>query len=263
MSGSEQFQQRIVELGREIFELAQAARPRVWQSAWWLEQTTRAMDHDAHLRTRAFQFVDCLPALQSNEAISRHLGEYLDAPGVEVPTVVRAALRPGRLQRMREELVGRAAYLGATRMAGRFITGFDAPSAIKTIERLRSQGMAFTLDVLGESTTSYAQADRYAKVYHDLLDHLTPLAARWPTIPIIDADSRGPMPRVNVSLKLTGLDPHFDAIDPARAIRRVGERLRPLLRHARQAGAFANIDMESNKHHDLTLELFKQMLMED
>jgi len=178
MNQSEQFHQRIVELGREIFELAQGARPRVWQSAWWLEQGTRAMDHDACLRTRAFQFVDCLPALQSNEAISRHLGEYLDAPGVEVPRVVRAALRPGRLQRMREELVGRAAQIGATRMAGRFITGFDVPSAVKTIERLRRQGMAFTLDVLGESTTSYAQADRYAKVYHDLLDPLTPLAAR-------------------------------------------------------------------------------------
>ena len=54
MNRSEQIQQRIVELGREIFALAQAARPRVWQSAWWLEQSTRAMDHDARLRSRAF-----------------------------------------------------------------------------------------------------------------------------------------------------------------------------------------------------------------
>ncbi len=263
MRYSEKLHQRIVELGKEIFELAEAARARVWQSAWWLEQGTRAMDYDPLLRTRAFQFVDCLPALQNNEAITRHLGEYLDAPGVEVPRLVRAALRPGRLQRIREELVGRAAHLGATRMAGRFITGFDVPSAIKTIERLRSQGMAFTLDVLGESTTSYAQADRYARVYHNLIDHLTPLAARWPTIPIIDSDSRGPMPRVNLSIKLTGLDPHCDPIDPQRTIRRVGERLRPLLRHARQAGAFVYIDMESYKHHDLTLELFKQVMMEE
>src|SRR3990172_2458460 len=263
MSGSEQLHQRIVELGREIFELAQAARSRVWQSAWWLEQSTRAMDHDVRRRTRAFQFVDCLPALHSNEAITRHLGEYLDAPGLGVPGVVRAVLRPGRLQRMREELVGRAAHVGATRMAGRFITGFDVPSAVKTIQRLRAQGMAFTLDVLGESTTSYAQADRYAKVYHDLIDHLTSLAARWPTIPVIDADSRGPIPRVNVSIKLTGLDPHCDPIDPDRTIRNVGHRLRPLLRHARGAGAFDNIDMESHKHHDLTLELIKQVFLED
>ncbi len=263
MNHTEHLHQRIVELGREIFELAEAARPRVWQSAWWLEKGTRVMDHDPVLRTRAFQFVDCLPALQCNEAIARHLGEYLDSPGVEVPKVLRAALRPGPLKRVREELAGRATRMGATRMAGRFITGFDVPSAIKTIERLRQQGMAFTLDVLGESTTSYAQADRYAEVYHDLLDQLRPLSARWPTIPLIDADSRGPMPRVNLSIKLTGLDPHFDAIDPQRSIRSVGERLRPLLRHAREVGAFVNIDMESYKHHDITLELFKQLLMED
>jgi hypothetical protein len=34
MSYSENLHQRIVELGREIFELAEAARPRVWQAAW-------------------------------------------------------------------------------------------------------------------------------------------------------------------------------------------------------------------------------------
>ncbi len=263
MNQSEQFHQRIVELGREIFELADAARPRVWQSAWWLERTTRAMDHDPRLRSRAFQFVDCLPALRNRAEIARHLGEYLDVPGVGIPKIARAVLRPGRLRTLRGELVGRAALMGATQMAGRFITGFDVRSVVRTIERLRAQGMAFTLDVLGESTTSYAQAERYAKVYHDLIDRLTPLAARWPAIPMIDRDSHGPMPRVNFSIKLTGLDPHFDAIDADGAIRRVGDRLRPLLRHARQAGAFVNIDMESYKHHDLTLELFKRVLMED
>jgi RHH-type proline utilization regulon transcriptional repressor/proline dehydrogenase/delta 1-pyrroline-5-carboxylate dehydrogenase len=70
------------------------------------------------------------------------------------------------------------------------------------------------------------------------------------------------MPRLNLSVKLTGLDPHFDAIDPPRAIAAVGARLRPLLRHARQVGAFVNVDMESSKHHDLTIELFQQILME-
>ena len=43
--------------------------------------------------------------------------------------------------------------------------------------------------------------------------------------------------RVNLSIKLTGLDPHFDPIDPTRAICEVGARLRPLLRRARQEPA--------------------------
>lgn len=238
------------------------ARP-AYQKAWWLERMMRLLDNDQHLRTRAFQFVDCLPSLHTHADITRHLAEYFDEKHVNLPELCHAVLGPGRFRPMREEVVGWAARFGAMQMAGRFITGYDVPSAIQTIEHLRDNAMAFTIDVLGESTTSYALADRYAQVYHDLIDQLTPIAKRWPVISVIDEDSHGPMPRVNLSIKLTGLDPHFDAIDPERAIGEVGRRLRPLLRHARQAGAFVNIDMESFKHRDLTLALFKRLLVEE
>ena len=255
--------ENILRIGQEIFEQAERAKPRVWQKAWWLEQMTRAVDRDEHLRTRAFQFVDCLPALRTNADISRHLAEYFRPGDGGLPGVAHAWLGAKRLRRFRDDLTGRSARIGAVTMAGRFITGFHVPSAVKTIERLRSEHMAFTLDVLGESTTSYAQADRYAAAYHDLIDRVTPLARRWPVVPIIDEDERGPMPRVNLSVKLTGLDPYFDPIDTDRAIGEVCSRLRPLLLHARRAGAFINIDLESSKHREITLELFQRLLMED
>ncbi len=263
MPHSERFNQRAAEIGLEIFELADAAQPNCLQEAWWLEQATHLVERDERFKTRAFTFVDCLPALRSHGEIARHVAEYFSPECVDLPPIVQAFIRPGPLQQLREEIIGWGARFGATQMAGRFITGYDAPSAIRTIERLRDSGMAFTIDVLGESTTSYAQADRYARVYHELIDDLTAVSGRWPTTSLIDEDSRGPMPPVNLSIKLTGLDPHFDAIDPERAIRRASERLRPLLRHARQAGAFVNIDMESTRHRRLTLELFKAVLCED
>ncbi|MHC4696848.1 MAG: L-glutamate gamma-semialdehyde dehydrogenase [Planctomycetota bacterium] len=263
MAHSERFNHRVLEIGREIFELADAAQPNWLQKAWWLEQATHLVEQDEQLKTRAFTFVDCLPALSTPAEITRHVTEYLGPENVDLPPMFHALWGGGPLQELRESLVGWGARFGATQMAGRFITGYDAPSAIQTIERLRASGMAFTIDVLGESTTSYAQADRYAQIYHRLIDDLTAVSRHWPTIPMIDDDSRGPMPPVNLSIKLTGLDPHFDAIDPARAIRTVSERLRPLLRHARQAGAFVNIDMESTSYRELTLELFKTLLMED
>lgn len=252
-----------MEMGEEIFEYAESFEPRVWQKAWWLEHGTRLLDHHEKLRTRAFQFVDCLPALRSAEQITQHLAEYFDGPGLNIPTPLLALLQPGPAYEARASLIGRIAHFGALQMAGRFITGYDIPSAIATIERLRRDGLAFTIDVLGESTTSYQAADRYAGVYHDLIDQLIPLAKQWSQVSLIDRDSSGPMPRVNVSIKLTGLDPHFDPIDPGRSINIVGQRLRPLFRKARQAGAFVNIDMESTKHRALTLELFKNILMED
>jgi RHH-type transcriptional regulator, proline utilization regulon repressor / proline dehydrogenase / delta 1-pyrroline-5-carboxylate dehydrogenase len=254
--------ERARQIGEQIFELSAKAAPRVWKKAWWLEQMTRLVDRDESLRARAFQFVECLPALGSNEAISLHLNEFFHDVDA-LPRAARAWLRPGPAGKWREQVTGWFTKYGAKMMAGRFITGFDIPSAIQTIERLRSQGMAFTFDVLGESTTSNAQADRYAAVYHQILHQLPPIAARWPNIPFIDMDERGPMPRVNVSVKLTGLDPYFDPIDPERSYSQVCSRLRPLLLHARKVGAFVNVDMESSKHRELTINVFQQLLMED
>ncbi len=259
---SQLFEDRVQRIGREIFELADQAKPRVWQKSWWLEQTTRMLDCDERLRTRAFQFVDCLPGLRAHADIARHLGEYFDPRVVKLPAPAHAWLGEGRLRRFRDDITGRAARMGAMQMAGRFITGFDVPSAIRTIERLRRQSMAFTLDVLGESTTSYAQADRYAEVYADLIKRLPPIAQTWRSIPLLDEDEHGPMPRVNLSIKLTGLNPYFDPIDADRSIAEVCSRLRPLLLSARRAGTLVNIDMESSKHREITLDLFKRLMME-
>lgn len=261
--GGESFSQRVREIGQDLFDRAADHQPRVWQWAWWLERMTQWVDRDERLKGRSFAFVDCLPALKSNAEVVRHLAEYLAPEHVDLPRIAHAVLGPGPMKRVREDLVGWAARFGATRMAHRFITGFDVPSVLRTLERLRREGMGFTLDVLGESTTSYAQADRYAGVYHELIDRVVPAASEWTANPILDRDARGPMPRVNLSVKLTGLDPHFDSIDPVRSIRAAGERLRPLLRRARQAGAFVNIDMESTKHREITFDLFQSLLMED
>ncbi|RME38461.1 MAG: L-glutamate gamma-semialdehyde dehydrogenase, partial [Planctomycetota bacterium] len=256
-------ERRIFELGSEIFDLMESARPRPWQRTWWQERAMRILDRDQRLRTRVFQFVDCLPALGSAEDIADHLRAYLDDPALTLPTALRSWLRPGPAYRWRAEWIGRFARFAALEMAGRFITGHDVPSALRTVERLRRDGLAFTLDVLGESTTSDRAADRYAAVYHDLMDRLPPIARSWAEVPLIDRSRRGPMPRVNFSLKLTGLDPFFDPIDPDRAVREVGARLRPLFRHARETGAFVNIDMESTRYRVLTLELFRRLMMED
>lgn len=261
MSGT--FQERVSRIGHEIFERARSAAPKMYQQTWWLEQATRMVDRDPAVRTRAFQFVDCLPALKSDAEIAGHLVQYVDGIDSFMPLAFGALARVSRSFSLGRRLVGAGARAGASRMASRFITGFDATSVLKTLKRLRDDRMAFTLDVLGEFTTSYAAADRYARAYHELLDRLASAVRKWTWNSTLDMDQHGPMPRLNLSVKLTGLDPHFDAIDPERVIRVVGERLRLLLRQARCLGAFVNIDMESHKHQAITLEVFRRLLMEN
>ena len=127
MTNREGFESRIHEIGREIFELADAARLTPWQKAWWLEQGTRLLDHDDLLKARAFQFVDCMPALRDDASISRHLAEYFSDVPLNLSRVFDVVVGPGPLRGLREKLVSRAAVRGATEMAGRFITGHDGP----------------------------------------------------------------------------------------------------------------------------------------
>ena len=63
-------------------------------------------------------------------------------------------------------------------------------------------------------------------------------------MPLIDRDQHGPIPRVNLSLKLSSLTTHFDPIHAEATIAGVAERLRPILRTARELGAYVHVDME-------------------
>src|SRR5204863_5178658 len=123
-------------------------------------------------------------------------------------------------------------------------------------------GRGFTLDLLGETVISELEAEQHFHAYLDLLESIAPEVNRWPADTLIDADDRGPIPRVNLSIKLSALDSQFDAIDPEGTAARVGSRLRELFRAARRLGAFINVDMESYDKKSLTLHVFKTVLAE-
>ncbi|MCK4660735.1 MAG: proline dehydrogenase family protein, partial [Phycisphaerae bacterium] len=262
MKPTPQYNARCLEIGREIFERAHAAEPWFWQQAWWAQQANDYLLEHEQLKIQLFRFIDVLPALGSEADIARHLKEYLQCDGLEVPKPLRLALSFKRNDSLLARVVARFTQFAAHTMAGSFITGSNTTEAIANATKLRARKMAFTMDVLGETTTNEAQADKYAATYLELVDALGRESANWPTIPIIDHDSAGPMPRANISIKLTALDPNFDAIDPVRSRKNVCGRLRPILRRAQEVGALVNIDMESYKVRDLTLDMFMALLRE-
>jgi RHH-type proline utilization regulon transcriptional repressor/proline dehydrogenase/delta 1-pyrroline-5-carboxylate dehydrogenase len=118
------------------------------------------------------------------------------------------------------------------------------------------------MDLLGEATTSDEQADHYARRVLDLMADLSDMVRQWPSVPIIDESSSAPVPRVNISVKLTSLEANFDPLCPDYSIPAVLERLRPILRAARKLNAFINVDMEQYRYKDLTLATFRKVLTE-
>ena len=254
---------RTREIGHSIFDNLRQERPSVFQRRWWDDRIMSWTMNDETLKVELFRFVDVLPMLKTSDAVVNHLSEYLSEAGDHFPLAGRIALGVASSTPLTRAAVARAARLSATDFARRFIAGRNEREVIDAAQRQRDLRRGFTLDILGEAVTSDIEAERYFQSYIQLIENIAPTVNAWPEVPQIDRGVLGELPRFNLSIKLSALDSQFDAIDAVGTIKRAGDRLRELLRVARRFSAFINVDMESYDKKDVTLEVFKQVLMEE
>jgi RHH-type transcriptional regulator, proline utilization regulon repressor / proline dehydrogenase / delta 1-pyrroline-5-carboxylate dehydrogenase len=249
--------------GREIFSRLDRQGPVLFSPAWWDEHLMGLTMRDPAVKVQLFRFIDVLPLLHSAPEINRHLREYFQEASAHLPAWARAGLRWMPRDGLAGRLLARTARSNAQRLARRFIAGSNLNEALRAIARLRQRSLAFTVDLLGEAIITEVEAQRYQMAYLELIDGLSREVNGWRPIPLIDQGLNGPLPRVNASIKLSGLYSQFDPIDPEGTSRAVSARLRPILRAARQQHAFVNVDMEQYAYKDLTLRIFRDVLMEE
>jgi proline dehydrogenase len=224
----------------------------------------RALDlasGDRQLRAALFRFVDVTPACRSLDDLARHLREYLrEVP--DAPPPLAAAMRMADVKAGRAAL-GAAAAAGVRHMAHRFIVGETPAAALGVLRDLWSRGVASSVDLLGEATVTQPEADRYASRCEEALTELARAQRGWPVREVLEGDSLGPIPRTNVSVKISALTPLLRPEAPERGQRDAAARLRPLLRRAHELGAHIHIDMESLDSREAVLDLVLDVLSED
>lgn len=241
-------------------------KPSFLEPRWWEDRLLSVAMVDESIKVQMLRFVDVLPRLKSHEEITRHLQEYFDEIREHLPwavELVRYGVEHVRPNSVLSRALAYNARLNALRMARRFIAGTTPPEILRSITDLRRQGYAFTLDLLGEAVISDVEAERYQAQYLKLLDELPPVVNAWPEAPQADCDHLGPIPRVNLSLKLSALVSHFRPVDATGTAKEVKERLRSLLRRAREQHAYLHVDMEQFEFRQLTETIFREVLMED
>jgi len=208
---------------------------------------------DEAFKVQLFRFVDAFPMLRTPESIHEHLVDYLTQPGVKPPPAFDLGLKVGGIAK---GLMARTMSGQITGMAERFIAGTDARSALPTLRALWKRGMAFSVDLLGEACVSDEEALTYRAKYLDLIENLPAEVASWPGNPLLERDHLGPVPRCNVSIKISSLHARTDPIDTEGSIRGLMEGILPILEAAKARGVLVNFDMEQFALKDLTLELF-------
>lgn len=235
---------------------------------------------DDRFKTQLFRFVDVLPALTSGAEITRHLQEYLGTEEAHLPAGLRTALKAASGAAW---LAGGAVKAQVASLAHQFILGSDPHQILSALRQLREQAIDFTLDVLGETVVSEAEADQYADRYVGLIGRLAVETEKWSTghengAPNLRSAGFGThtqhpadsslarletgQPVLNFSVKVSALYSQIHPADPETAIERLSSRLRPILRQARETGAFINFDMESYALKNLTLRLFESIFAE-
>ena len=214
---------------------------------------------DPAFKTQLFRFVDVLPSLQSNADIVRHLQEYLGDKAVELNPALQAGLAASTFA---PALLAGPVKANVAAMAQQFVAGETPADLVRQLRRNARQGIATTIDLLGETVVSEAEADTFLQRNLDVLDTVAAALKEEPTPAFSDLGPRGPLPRLNLSVKISALAPEQPPADPERAITMLKKRLRPILSRARELDAFINFDMESYRLKDLTLALFKSILEE-
>src|SRR3712207_5893160 len=223
-----------------------------------------AMDlasQDQELKAALFRFVDVVPACRNLDDLARHLTGFLGEVE-DAPPPINMAMKMGETKMGRRAL-GIAAAGGVRHMAHRFIVGETPKEALPIFKDLWKDGVASSVDLLGEYTVTQAEAQKYAVRCADALETLVAATRTWPERPQLEQDSHGRIPRANLSVKVSALTPLLKPDAPEKGKKDAAERLRGLLRLAKQHEAHLHIDMESMDSRDAIFSLILELLSED
>ena len=122
-----------------------------------------------------------------------------------------------------------------SQLSSRFVAGLEIDDALRVAESVNKQGMMVSLDSLGESVATEAEAHAAAEIYHRLLDSI--------------AERRL---RSNISVKLTQMGL---TLDPQLAENIAAS----LVEHAQATGNFVRIDMEDSTLTQVTLDIVQRL----
>jgi RHH-type proline utilization regulon transcriptional repressor/proline dehydrogenase/delta 1-pyrroline-5-carboxylate dehydrogenase len=258
-AGDAALDEAIQKAGAELHARMKGETPGVFNKAYWEGAILEWAMKDPSFKVDMFRFVDVFPTLATKEQVKQHINEYLLKDGRELPALISAALKAATSGLTAG--IAQATMKGQIEgMANRFIVGKDAKEALPELKKLHKDGIAFTVDLLGEGTVSEGEADVYAARYTDLIDNLADEVAKFSADDVIDRNHLGPIPRTNVSLKISAMFSQIDPVDLKGSVSALKARVLPLFLRAKQKNVFLNVDLEQWAYHDITYDLFEDIV---
>ncbi len=256
----EDIDQKIIDRGREFFASISGEAPSVFNKGWW---TGKVMDwamRNEDFKVQMFRFVDVLPYLTTSASLSRHIEEYFGDENANIPDVLKWGATKTKIGGgLVAKVLNRTIRANIEGMAREFIIGQRADEAVKGIEKLRKNGFAFVLDLLGEATVSEKEADAYMNGYVKVLDAIARDQPGWKGLDGGGALDWGHAPKVNVAVKPSAFYSQSKSVDVQGTVDGMLSRIEPIFKKVMEMNGFLCIDMESLKYKDATIAMYKQL----
>lgn len=248
-------------IGIHLSQLSAGHAPSVFEGRWWSQGAINLAMKDPAFKVQLFRFIDVLPALASDQAVVKLAEEYFGAKhghvfGLDWGIKALVATSLGAA------ITGKTIRHQVEQMARTFIAGASVAEALPVLAGLWKGGRAWSVDLLGEATISDLEADQYRDRCLAALSDLGQEAGRWPSVPLLEQDHLGTLPRTQLSLKISALTSRLDSVDPEGTYRAVAARLRPIVDRAAAVACGLVFDMEQAETKDLLLDIFQRIFTE-
>ena len=253
---------RIRAIGEDLARRSSGLSPGLFDSRWWSQAAINLAMKDPAFKAQLFRFIDVLPSLKDDAQVVRLAEEYFgDMSGHLFGA--QWGLKALASTKLGAALSGKAIRHQVEQMATSFIAGASIEQAVPALRTLWENGRAFSVDLLGEASVNEREADAYRDRCLAALRVLGDVCPAWPPLSLLERDHLGPLPRVQLSVKISALYSQLDPIDPESSYRAVAARLRPLLNLAGTLPASIIFDMEQAETKELILSIFMRLFEEE
>lgn len=252
---------KIINRGKEFFKSISGESPSIFNKGWW---TGKVMDwamQNEDFKVQMFRFVDVLPYLNTSESLSRHIEEYFAGDGNEnIPDVLKwGASKTGLGGGLVAKVLNKTIRSNIEGMARQFIIGQKANEAVKGIRKLRKDGFAFVLDLLGEATVSAEEAAAYRDGYMEVLEAIHKECNKWSALDASGDLDWGHAPKVNVAVKPSAFYSQAKPVAFEDTVQGMVDSIEPVYKKIMDMNGFMCIDMEALEYKEPTIELYKRL----
>jgi len=256
---------KIIDRGKAFFSTVAGEKPSLFNKGAWMGKVMDWSMQNEQFKIQMFRFVDAFPSLTTGKLLTDHIREYFGEEKDMPPVLQTGAKMAGLLGSLGGAVLNKVISANIQEMARQFIVGENTREAVKNIEKLRKEGFAAVVDVLGEATLTAEEAEEYVGTYLEVLESLKKEQQGWKGLPGAGGNPDldwGHAPRVNIAVKPTALFALANPQDFEGSVESMLKQMRRITAKVVEMGGFLCIDMESYRHKDIIIELYKRLKLE-